>query len=239
MLAAPSVRLPRPAEAAALHVRPEPRDAGEATRRHGVTLGQALADPRQWCLNLAWLVLGGLAFVLTVHIVPFARDQGVPLGGALLALTAYGVGSVGGRIAAGAMSDRVGTLATMRIAYALQALALLALFWLPARETLLASLAAFGAGFAAADTMIAKAIPEVFGVRAIGATMGLLTLGWRAGAALGPAAAGFLYDATGSYAAPFGAAPLVVLLRLGALLSRDLQPGGCAFRPLAPMILAT
>jgi predicted MFS family arabinose efflux permease len=176
-----------------------------------VTLGEALVDRRQWCLNVSWLLLGGLAFMLTVHVVPFGRDQGVPLGSASLALTAYGVGSVGGRVAAGAMSDRVGTLATMRIAYALQALSLLALFWLPARQSLLASLAAFGAGFAAADTMIVKAIPEVFGVRAIGAIMGLLTLGWRAGAALGPVAAGFLYDATGSYAVTFGAAPLVVL----------------------------
>jgi cyanate permease len=40
----------------------------------------------------------------------------------------------------------------------------------------------------------------------------VLTLGWRSGAALGPAGAGFLYDATGSYAVPFGAAPLVVLV---------------------------
>ena len=62
----------------------------------------------------------------------------------------------------------------MRIAYAVQALALLALLWLPSREALFGSLAAFGAGFAASDTMIAKAFPEVFGVRAIGAIMGVL-----------------------------------------------------------------
>jgi len=53
---------------------------------------------------------------------------------------------------------------------------------------------------------------DVFGVRAIGAIMGVLTLGWRSGAALGPAAAGFLYDVSGSYAVPFGAAPGVVLV---------------------------
>ena len=39
-----------------------------------------------------------------------------------------------------------------------------------------------------------------------------ITLGWRFGAALGPAAAGFLYNASGSYAVPFAAAPLVVLV---------------------------
>jgi MFS family permease len=222
LIAAFFVRLPRPSEAAALRL-PSARDhvtdvskgaslrqGGSASGR-GVTLADALADPRQWCLNFAWLLLGALAFMVTVHIVPFARDQGVSLGGASLALTAYGMGSVGGRVTAGAMSDRIGTATTMRIAYTVQVLSLVSLLWLPSREALLGSLVAFGAGFAAADTMIAKAIPEVFGMRAIGAIMGMLTLGWRAGAALGPAGAGFLYDATGSYAVPFGAAPLVVL----------------------------
>jgi MFS transporter, OFA family, oxalate/formate antiporter len=60
--------------------------------------------------------------------------------------------------------------------------------------------------------MITKIVPEVFGMRALGGIMGLLTLGWRTGAAVGPAAAGFLYDATGSYAIPFGAAQVVLLV---------------------------
>ena len=215
VLAALYVRLPRPSEAAALrvpsgseHARDVSMDAGH---RRGVTLGAALADPRQWCLNLAWLLQGGLTFMVTVHIVPFARDHGVSLGGASLALTAYGLGSVIGRVAAGALSDRMGTVTTMRLAYTVQVGSLLALLWLPSRETLLGSLVGLGAGFAAADTMITKSIPEVFGMRAIGAIMGVLSLGWRSGAALGPAAAGFLYDATGSYAVPFGVAPLVVV----------------------------
>jgi MFS family permease len=216
MLTALTVRLPRPMEAAALRLAPG-RPSGQlgamdAVHEGGITLRHALTDPRQWCLNVAWLLLGGLAFMVAVHIVPFARDQGISLAAASLALTAYGVGSVGGRVAAGAMSDRIGTATTMRIAYVVQALALLALLWLPSREALFGSLTAFGVGFAAADTMIAKVIPDVFGVRAIGAIMGVLTLGWRSGAALGPAAAGFLYDVSGSYTMPFGAAPGVVLV---------------------------
>ncbi|MEX2221417.1 MAG: MFS transporter [Candidatus Rokuibacteriota bacterium] len=207
--AAITVRLPRPAERRHL-LRAAPGAAGAAAG-DGITLRQALIDPRQWALNVSWLLLGGLALMLSVHAVPFARDQGVSLAGASLALTAYGIGSVGGRLTAGVVSDRLGTRLTIGVAYVLEAVALVALLWFPSRPALLASLIVFGAGFAASDTMVAKVIPEVFGLRAIGAIMGVLTLGWRCGAAIGPAAAGFLYDLTGSYAVPFGAAPLAVL----------------------------
>ena len=204
--AAITVRLPRPTERRDL-LRAAPGPVGA-----GVTLRQSLADPRQWGLNLSWLLLGGLALMISVHAVPFARDRGVSLADASLALTAYGIGSVAGRLTAGFISDRVGTRLTINTAYMFEIVALLALLWFPSRAALLASLVLFGAGFAASDTMVAKVIPEVFGVRAIGAIMGVLALGWRVGAAIGPAAAGFLYDVTGSYMIPFGAAPVAVAL---------------------------
>jgi MFS family permease len=213
--AAFTVRLPRPAEARQLR-RPPTGAPGDAPAvAPGVTLRAALADPRQWFLNASWFLLGGLALMISVHVVPFARDQGISLAAASLALTAYGVGSVSGRLTAGALSERLGTQTTIRIGYVLQIVALTTLLWVPSREALMASLALFGAGFAASDTMVTKVIPDVFGVRAIGGIMGVLTLGWRIGAALGPAVAGFVYDATGSYVVPFGLAPVAVLASWG------------------------
>jgi MFS family permease len=211
MLAALTVRLPHAAEATGLRG-PSARSDATPAVVPDVTLAEALADPRQWCLNVGWLLLGGLTFMVTVHIVPFARDRGISLTGASLALTAYGLGAVSGRIAAGVVADLLGTLTTIRASYVIQALALLVLLWVPSREALLGSLVAFGVGVGASDTMITKVIPDVFGMRALGAIMGVLTLGWRFGAALAPAVAGFLYDATGAYDVPFGAAPLVVLV---------------------------
>ena len=208
MLGAVSVRLPRRAES----VTADRRDhATAAAAPHGLTLRQALLDPRQWCLNASWLLQGGLVFMVTVHIVPFARDQGMSLAGASLVLTAYGIGAFAGRLLSGVTSDRLGTLTTVRTAYLAMTLAMVVLVWVPSRVAMLGSMAAFGAGFAAADTMVAKVIPDVFGLRAIGAIMGVLNFGWRGGAALGPAAAGFLFDLTGSYAVAFGLAPLAVL----------------------------
>ena len=126
-----------------------------------------------------------------------------------------GVGAVSGRIGSGVVSDRLGTFATIRASYVLQLVALLLLLRLSSHAALLGALVMLGMGFAAVDTMLAKAVPEVFGMQALGSILGVLNLGWRLGAALGPAAAGFLYDVTGSYAVPFGVAPAVVLASWG------------------------
>jgi MFS family permease len=211
LLAALTVRLPRAPEVSQIRRPPAAPSDRPPPAMPGMTLRAALADRRHWCINVAWFLLGGLAIMVSVHAVPFARDQGISLAAASLALTAYGVGAVSGRLTAGAVSDRVGAHTTLRIGFVLQLAALVALHWVPSRESLTLALAVFGAGFAASDTMITRLIPDVFGLRAIGAIMGVLTLGWRCGAALGPAVAGFVYDATGSYAIPFGAAPIAVV----------------------------
>ena len=210
MLAALTVRLPGAGEVAPARALTADGSAGP-----NVTLADALVDPRQWYLNISWLLLGALTLMISVHIVSFAHDQGLSLAQASLALTAYGIGAVGGRIGSGIVSDRIGTFTTIRLSYVLLMVALAALLWLSSLEALLLSLLVLGFGFASADTMLAKAVPEVFGTRALGSILGVLNLGWRFGAALGPVSAGFLYDVTGAYTIPFGSAPVVVLVSWG------------------------
>ena len=233
-IAALGVRLPRQAERAALR-RPRPAVAAGTARggAHGITLLESLTDPRQWALNVSWLLIGGIAIMISVHAVPFARDQGVSLTGASLALTAYGIGSAIGRLLGGTLSDRVGARHTIAAAFVLQIAALVGLLWVPSRAGLLLSLMAFGAGFAASDTVVAQVVPQVFGMRALGAIMGILTLGWRCGAAIGPALAGFLYDLTGSYRIPFGLAPLGVLLSWALFLLATARNGRTRTRAAA------
>ena len=228
-----SVRLPRPAERAALR-----RPARESATRSlsdgpGITLRQSLRDPRQWALNVSWLLVGGTAIMISVHAVPFARDQGVSLTGASLSLTAYGIGSAIGRLLGGTLSDRLGPRPTIAAAFLLQIAALGTLLWIPSRAALLLSLVAFGAGFASSDTVVAQVVPQVFGMRALGAIMGILTLGWRCGAAIGPALAGFVYDLTGSYRLVFGLAPLGILLSWALFLIATARSGRARARPAA------
>jgi MFS family permease len=191
-LAALAVRYPRPAA---------PGDRAAPARpsgQMGTSLREALRDSRLWCLNASWLLMGLVLTMLSVHIVPYARDRGIDLEQAALALTAYGVGSVGGRLVLGAASDRLGTTFTMRLCFAADRGAdhpLLA----PSARFLPLVMAAFGFGFAGADTVIVHH-PRRVGLRARG-HHGCPGPGCARGGA-GPAAAGFIYDLTRSCVAP-------------------------------------
>ncbi len=214
---------------AALVVRDPPRRRvapGHAPVRddHGVGVGEAMRDRRLWLLGLSWFLLGAVLLMVTVHVVPYARDRGADLASAALALTAYGVGAAVGRLASGPLSDRLGPQPIMRACFTLQVIALVALAFGPPLAVLLPMVAVFGLGFTGADTVYIRVIPDVFGLKALGAITGVLTMGWRAGAALGPALAGFVHDATGSYALPFGLAPVAVVVGYALFAAGSKKP---------------
>jgi MFS family permease len=208
----------------ALLVRDPPSSAAVASARsvvpahrppaggRGMTVGAAMEDRRFWALTAAWVLSGAVSLMVSVHVVSYARDQGIELATASLALSTFGLGSAAGRLAFGPLSDRLGGRPIIRLCIALQILALAALPLRPPQEMLLILVGLFGLGFTGADSVFVRVIPDVFGLRAVGAIMGMLSLGWRLGAAIGPAAAGFVHDATGSYALPFGAAPVVIAI---------------------------
>jgi len=211
---------------ACLRVRyPQPVDVtrGDAISGRGMTvstvrasLRSALSDPRLWLLTSGWFSTGLVFMMITAHCVPFARDRGLPLEQAAFLLTAYGIGSAAGRLGSGLIADRFGATVTMYTCVAIQALALGVLVGAPPAWALMPVLVVFGVGAAGADNAVVKIVPEVFGLAALASVMSVLSLGWRFGAALGPAGAGFLYDLTRSYTVPFSAG--LVILAVSVLL---------------------
>lgn len=195
------------------------------------TIWKAARDRRIWVLQGAWLFLGFAYMMVSIHLVPFAEDLGNSLARASLALTLYGVGQMAGRVALGGAADRLGTQTIFWFSVGLEFASLLLLLTGPPTAALYLLALAFGLGTAGTDTASIKTVAEVFGTRSIGAVIGLLSLGWRSGAALGPALAGYVYDATGLYTIAFalalgGLAGSVALytLAIGPALQRARPP---------------
>jgi MFS family permease len=178
-----------------------PGDPGAAPG--GLTARESLGDVRLWLLTAAWLLHAVSVMMIAVHLVPYVKDRGVALESASLALTVYGVGNTLGRILFGGAADRLGTKPMFRLCMTMQIAALVWIVTGPSLATLAGVIFWYGLSSAGTDTTIAKGAVETFGVRAIGAVMGIMSFGWRIGAAAGPALAGFLYDATGAYTLPF------------------------------------
>lgn len=184
--------------------------AGETS----ATLGEAVKDRRLWLLLMAWLLLGFAVMTVAVHVVPYLHDRELSLDLASLALTIYGMSSLAGRVLFGATADRLGTRPTFWFCALMQALSLAWVLTEPSPSVLYILIMWFGLGAAGSDTAVVKAASEAFGVRSLGAIMGVVGLGWRCGAALGPTVAGFLYDLRGSYALPFGLASVGLMASL-------------------------
>jgi predicted MFS family arabinose efflux permease len=196
----------------------------------GASFREALSGSPLWYLAAAWALLGMVYMMMTVHAVPYARDRGLVLERAALALTAYGLGAAVGRLGAGALADRVGGQLIMTVTVLAQVVALAAFAAGPPVWALVPLLVLFGMGAAGADNAFVKIIPDVFGVGALALVTSVLSLGWRSGAAVGPTAAGYVYDVTGSYALPFaaGVAMLAGGFALFSLATR--RPGGASAR---------
>jgi MFS family permease len=206
--------------------------ASGAVRPGTAGASEAFSDRRLWHLVAAWALMGLVYMMVAVHTVPFARDRGLPLERASLVLTAFGVGAAIGRLLAGVASDRIGASLTMRACVLTQGLALVVLVLQPPSWALPLVLLLFGVGASGTDNTFVKVVPDVFGLAALATIMSVLGMGWRSGAAVGPAAAGFVHDLTHSYTASFvgGLAALTAgwaLFRLGSGRPRHAPtPGG-------------
>lgn len=205
------VRYPRPARA-------RPGAAPAATAPPAAAGRLAFGDVRLWLFVTAWCFLGLVFMMVTVHSVSYARDRGLPLEQASLALSAFGIGAVSGRLLAGAAADRFGAVPIMGVCLLIQSAALCVLLLSLPTWTVIGTLWLFGLGASGADNTFVKAVADAFGVAALASTMSVVTLGWRSGAGIAPALAGFVHDATGSYTPSLAFA--VVALAAGWMLFR-------------------
>jgi MFS family permease len=164
------------------------------------TPGAAIRSRAFWMLfavfGATWLPV----FVPLVHLVPHARDLGIAAYWAATLVSATGIGAIAGRVLMGAVSDRVGRRPALALGLVLQALSFAG--FVVARElpALYATALAFGFAYGAVSTMLPATVSDFFGRRHAGALVGMY---FGLGApiiALGPVAAGWIYDRTGSYA---------------------------------------
>ena len=180
-----------------------PLEASAGPRpRAGMAIREAMRTRRFIGLYAACLVSAFGVFVPFVHLVPYAIDHQVAPTTAVLLLGMIGVGSTAGRFFLGSVADRVGRDRFLIAVYIGMALSFAV--WAIAGE--LASLATFallfGLFYGGWVAVLPAVVTDHFGGKNVSGIIGILYTSVAFGTLLGPSAAGFVYDVSGSYVLP-------------------------------------
>ena len=156
----------------------------------------------------------GIATLL-VYQVPAMTAAGLPLAAASFWAGARGFSQLFGRLPLMPIVRRLGVLGSLRLAYLSTSVGIVVLAFAgnPWLAAIYAALAGFGIG--ATSPLVGMYSSEVFGAKSLGTSMGLMGMVFLVVGSIGPAAAGFIAEATESRAIPAaGAAVMTVLAAL-------------------------
>jgi MFS family permease len=183
-----------------------------------------------WPPNLAFAMICAAAVLCCIpmampqgHLVAFCSDLGISQSiGALMLSVLLGTAFLSRQIW-GAISDRIGGLATVLIGSAWQAASMTALLFTQSEAGLFTIAAAFGLGFSGIIPAYVLALRELFPASEASWRIPTLLLFSGCGMALGGWLAGLLYDHFGYYAPAFAAGigtNILNLLLIGILVGR-------------------
>jgi MFS family permease len=153
-----------------------------------------------------------------VHLVAHTTDLGFPLTRGAQALSVLLGCGIMGRLAWGAVSDRIGGMATLVTSSALQLAALLLFVAVDGLGGLFVAAALFGLAFAGIVPSYSIVVREVFPLPEVGGRIGTVYLFTTIGMAAGGYAGGLAFDLTGGYLAGFAAAVAANLAHLALVL---------------------
>lgn len=169
----------------------------------GIPVRQALRTSAFWLLAAAFTATWLPVFIPLVHLVQWTRDLGYGALEGAGVISVLGVGAVAGRLAMGALSDRLGRKTVVALAMGLQAAAFACFAAARTLPVIYAAAFVFGYSYGAISTLFTAIVSDFFGRAEAGTLVGVLfALAGSAGGG-GPWLAGAVYDATGSYAPAF------------------------------------
>jgi MFS family permease len=169
----------------------------------GFTIKETIHTNQFWMVMVMFFCLGYCMMGMSVHIVPHITDLGISSATAAGILGVMGASNGIGCIALGGIADRIGSRHVCIISFILIAVGS---FWLLAvNEVWMLYLCAvvFGLGLGGGAPVESTIIAELFGMKAHGAILGVVSGFCTLGGALGPFLMGYLFDLNGNYQIAF------------------------------------
>jgi MFS family permease len=152
-----------------------------------------------WLFCLLFLTIGICVQTVIVHIVPYCQAQGeTPMTAAAVLSTLTGA-SILGRVVVGIASDRIGRKKALVLCTLWEGIMLLWLLATTSTWSLFVFGVFFGFFYGGHAPQLPALIGEMLGFENMGAILGIVSLFWGLGSAIGPFVTGYIFDVTGSY----------------------------------------
>lgn len=168
----------------------------------GAAVIEAICSRHFILLYTACAIASFGVFVPFVHLVPYAVDHGIAATSAALLVGMIGIGSTVGRFFLGGLADKIGR----QVAHLMMFVGMAAALVIWAASSTMAGLAAFaflyGVFYGGWVAVMPAIVMDYFGGRNVSGIIGALYTSVAFGTLIGPSAAGFLFDASGSYVIP-------------------------------------
>ena len=215
-LAAAQVVLGLPLTLLLLRARGEKAAGEAATELSGMTLREAAGSSQFWRLIAAFFMISVVAGGLIVHLAPMLADFHIAPADAARALGLLGVSIIAGRLAIGALVDRLPPtlVAPVFICLPVPSCLLLAQGQSPQLAIVLAGLAA-----GAEVDLLAFLMSRYFGMLHYARIYAWGLSAFSLGAGVGPILAGAVHDRTGSYLAALYTFAVLMVLSAGLIAS--------------------
>ena len=163
----------------------------------GSSLGEALRTVDFWLFAIAFLLVVFAGSGPQVHLPALLADKGVSSGRIASIIAALAVGSVAGRIATGALIDRLSVRVVATIFFLGQALGIFVLYWRPSLAIVSALL--MGGALGAEIDIMGFVMARRFGRLAYAKILGVALAVAQSALLISPVGTGMIYDRYGSY----------------------------------------
>lgn len=212
---------------AALFLKRDPAQIGqEAYYRNSAAVPRSELHTRDFSLTEAartrqfWLALtiffciGFCSLVITVHLVPYTIETGIPATTAANAMAAMAGFSITGRLIMGTLADKISNKRAFIISFVVCSTSFIWLIFTTETWEIFLFAAVFGFAQGGLAVLQSPTTSELFGLKSSGAILGFCGLLATLGGGSGPLLAGYIFDVTGKYQMAFVVGLMVCIVGL-------------------------
>lgn len=163
-----------------------------------ITWRGMLKTPQFYSLWVMFAFASAAGLMIIGNITSIAATQADITDAAYLVVI-LAIFNSGGRVVAGIMSDKIGGIKTLMIAFVMQGINMVMFATFESEVMLIIGAAVAGIGYGTLLAVFPSIIADFYGLKNYGANYGVLYTAWGVSGFIGPVVAAFAVDTTGTY----------------------------------------